>query len=280
MTDTAAEKRAANRALWRARGTAWIDAVAKGASAADETNQAMIAAAAMATGQTVLDVGAGTGEPAISIALHVGETGRVVACDIAAEMLAGTRRRAAALALGNVSCTVADMECLPFGDAGFDALTCRFGLMFTTDRDGAAAEARRVLKPGARAVYTVWGPVEDNTVYLVSEPLVKAYFGLPDPDTPSRRHSLGAPGTVAGILEHAGFTQVEERAIAEVARLPVGQRFWHSRLQRNFADRYAALSEADVAALDEKIAAAFEPYRDGDKYVIRSHARFCVATAP
>ncbi len=193
-------------------------------------------------------------------------------------MLAVARRRAAELGLGSIHCAVADMESLPFGDASFDAVTCRFGLMFTTDRDAAVDEASRVLRPGARAVYVVWGPVEDNTANLVSEPVVRRHFGIPDPDAPSKRHSLGAPGTMTGILEGAGFRQVEERPLRDEHKNPVSRHFWRSRLKRSFAPQYAAMNEAEIAALDEKIAAAFEPHRDGNFYLIRSLAWLTVAT--
>ena len=273
-----AEQRAANRARWQRRAASWDRNAPDGASVADDLNQAMIEAAGIAPGHTVLDTAAGTGEPAISIALRVGDRGRVVATDLTPKMLGAARRRGLVVGLAHIRFTVADMESLPFGEAGFDAVTCRCGLMHVPDPDAAAAEAQRVLKPGARAVYLVWGPTEDNTAFFVTEPVLREHFTNGGP--PSPRHSLGAPGTVSAILTGAGFAHVEEREISETRRVPVGEMNWLARIVRNNAERLSAMSTDERASLDEAIRIAAEPYRDGDVYVIRSHARLCIGTKP
>lgn len=278
MSETLAGERATNRARWQERAEAWLRTAPQGRSSGDELNQTMIAAAGIAPGHRVLDTASGAGEPAISIALRLAGDGNLTACDFAGGMLAGAKRRAAALALANIRFSVADMESLPFADRAFDALTCRFALMHVTDHDAAAAEARRVLKPGARAVYVVWGPVEDNILFFITEPLIRAHLGEADPHAPGKRHSLGAPGAAAAVLERAGFHHVDEREISETRRMPVGERFWHARFERNFARQFAAMSASRRAALDDDIADAFEPYRDGDVFLIRTHARICVGT--
>ena len=273
-----AEQRAANYALWRGRGEAWDRNAPETTSTSDALNQAMIEAAGIVAGDTVIDTAAGAGEPSISIARAIGGTGALFATDLAAEMLAGTRRRGAALGLGQIRFAAADMETLPFPDRCFDALTCRFGLMHVPGRDAAAAEARRVLKPGARAVYLVWGPAEDNTVYFVTEPIVREHFA--DRGAPGKRHSLGTPGMVTAILEQAGFDDIRETGIGAAQRVPAGERFWLARLERNNAGRLAAMCEAARAAMDEAMLEAFEPYRDGDSYLLRSHARLATGTVP
>jgi SAM-dependent methyltransferase len=271
-----AEQRAVNRARWQRRAASWDRNAPKGASVSDDLNQAMIDAAGIAPGATVLDTAAGTGEPSISIALGIGHGGTVFATDLTARMLGAARRRAAALGLAQIRFAVADMESLPLGDGSFDAVTCRCGLMHVPDPDAAAAEAERVLKPGARAVYLVWGPAEDNTAFYVTEPVVREHFA--DGGPPSPRHSLGAPGTVGAILEGAGFAQVEEREISETRRVKVDEMKWLARLARNNAERLDAMSNDERAALDKAIRIAAEPYRDGDVYVIRTHARLCIGT--
>jgi ubiquinone/menaquinone biosynthesis C-methylase UbiE len=51
---------------------------------------------------------------------------------------------------------------LPFEDGAFDAVVCQFGTMFFPDKAKAFAEARRVLKPGAVFVFSVWDRIEEN----------------------------------------------------------------------------------------------------------------------
>ena len=270
------ERRAANRARWRRRAAAWDRTAPDGASVANDLNQAMIEAARITASDTVIDTAAGAGEPSISIARAISGTGALFATDLTAEMLAGTRRRGAALGLRQIRLAAADMETLPFPDRCFDALTCRFGLMHVIDRDSAAREAKRVLKPGAKAVYLVWGPAEDNIAYFVTEPIVREHFA--DRGPPSPRHSLGIPGMVTAILEQAGFDDIRETEISAAQKMPAGERFWLARLERNNAGRLAAMSEAARAAMDEAMLEAFEPYRDGDVYLMRTHARLYTGT--
>jgi SAM-dependent methyltransferase len=51
---------------------------------------------------------------------------------------------------------VADAQRLPFLDGGFDLVACQFGVMFFPDRPAAFAQARRVLTPGGRLLFTTW----------------------------------------------------------------------------------------------------------------------------
>ncbi len=51
---------------------------------------------------------------------------------------------------------------LPFEDATFDVICCQFGVMFFPDRVAGYAEARRVLRPGGRFVFSVWDRIEEN----------------------------------------------------------------------------------------------------------------------
>lgn len=272
-----AAQRAVNRALWRERGEIWSLAAPEGRSTDDRLNQELIAAAGLAPGQTVLDIAGGSGDPTISIASHIGERGRVIACDLAAEMLAGARRRAARLGLANITCAVADMESLAFADGSFDAVTCRFGLMFPPGRESAVAEALRVVKPGGRVAYLVWGPEQDNTVHRTLRPATLAYFGHP-PGPPARRHILGAPGALSALLAAAGLTDVEERELTDERIAAPDERFWARILERNFAPKLAEMTGAECDALDAAIRAAFEKDRVDGGYCIRTHVRIGVGT--
>ncbi len=272
-----AAQRAVNRALWRERGEIWSRSAPEGLSTDDRLNQELIAAAGLAPGHTVLDIAGGSGEPTISIGLHVGESGRVFACDVAAEMQAGAGRRAAKLGLANIAFAVADMQTLPFADSSFDAVTCRFGLMFPPRRNSAVAEALRVVKLGGRAAYLVWGPEQDNTVHRTLRPATLAYFGHP-PGPPARRHILGAPGAISALLTAAGFTDVEERELKDERIAPPDERFWARIMERNFAQKLAEMTKAERDALDAAIRAAFEHDRVDGGYCIRTHVRIGVGT--
>ncbi len=278
MNDSALDHaRAANLARWRRRSESWAARAPAGRSTDDDLNQALIAAAGVAPGQSVLDIAAGTGEPSISVALRIGARGTLVSTDVSAAMLGAARRRAVALGLANIFFTFADMESLPFAEAGFDAVTCRFGVMFPPDRAAVAAEALRVLKPGARAAYMVWGPEADNTVHRILGAAVRAHFGEP-PGPPAQRHVLGAPGALEALLEGAGFGSVAEQEIRHTRIMPEGEIFWRPRLERNYGDRLADMTAAKRAALDDAVWTAFEPARVDGGWCVDTHIRIGIGT--
>jgi demethylmenaquinone methyltransferase/2-methoxy-6-polyprenyl-1,4-benzoquinol methylase len=104
-------------------------------------------------GETVLDLCSGTCDLALLLGERVGPTGRVIACDLNAEMLAVGRAKVEKRGRADrITCVLGNAEALQFPDASFDALTVAFGLRNVTDIPKALAEMARVLKPGARAV--------------------------------------------------------------------------------------------------------------------------------
>jgi ubiquinone/menaquinone biosynthesis C-methylase UbiE len=109
----------------------------------------MIHALAPRDGSEHLDIASGTGEPGLSVAALI-PRGRVVLTDLSGGMLAAASATAAARGLANVETRQASADDLPFGDASFDTISCRFGLMFVPDLAPAVAEMRRVLRPGGR----------------------------------------------------------------------------------------------------------------------------------
>jgi SAM-dependent methyltransferase len=279
MSSARSEGKLNERTAWHARGAGWDRAAAPGRSVADDNNQLLIEAAAIGPGQAVVDLASGAGEPAISIALAVGPQGRVVATDFAASMLAGARRRAARLALAHLSFAVVDMVALPYEAGIFDALTCRFGIMFPSDSVAVLGEARRVLRPGARAAYLVHGPHAENEAFAAMWAAVAAFRGKPDRSAETPRYRFAQPGALAAAMSAAGFADVEERELRRRTTRPARADVWLPDLQRAHADLLDELDEAGRAALERALAAAFERYREGDTYRLMSHVRLGVGTA-
>jgi demethylmenaquinone methyltransferase/2-methoxy-6-polyprenyl-1,4-benzoquinol methylase len=113
---------------------------------------AMVDWLAPRTGQSLIDVGGGTGDIAARILSRIGAgAGAVTVCDINHEMIRVGRDRAIdAGRLEGLGWVCGDAERLPFPDMSFDAYTIAFCLRNVTRIDAALAEARRVLKPGGR----------------------------------------------------------------------------------------------------------------------------------
>jgi SAM-dependent methyltransferase len=180
---------------------------AKSAAMGRDVTEAFVDYAQPRAGMKVLDLASGTGEPAISLASRVEPGGQVTALDLSTELLEIAAERARDRKLTNFVIKQADAHELPFPDDSFDLVTSRFGVMFFETK--ALQEARRVLKPDARACFIAWGPFE-QPFWLSMMGVAHKYAGgertAPGQD-PCR---YGRPGSLSAALREAGFEQIEE----------------------------------------------------------------------
>src|SRR5262249_28672085 len=82
----------------------------------------LVQRAGLKAGDRVLDVGCGTGEPALAAAAIVAPGGRVLAIDVTPEMLAVAGQRAAAVGVENIEFQQAAIEEFQPPDPHFDAV--------------------------------------------------------------------------------------------------------------------------------------------------------------
>jgi SAM-dependent methyltransferase len=106
-------------------------------------------------GETVLDVGTGTGVVAITAA-RAGAS--VTGLDLTPALLDVARENARVARLATTQWFEGDAESLPFPDGQFDVVVSQFGHMFAPRPDVAVAEMRRVLKSGGRIAFATWPP--------------------------------------------------------------------------------------------------------------------------
>lgn len=111
----------------------------------------ILARAELVSGESVLDVGCGTGTLAIVAKGQVGPPGSVCAVDASPEMIARARKKARKARV-DVTFENAVAEALPFPDARFDVVLCTVMLhhLPRKARQRGLQEIRRVLKSGGR----------------------------------------------------------------------------------------------------------------------------------
>ena len=179
---------------------------AKSAALGNAVTEALVEYSRPLPDMRVLDLASGTGEPGISLAQRVPQ-GSVMAVDQSSELLDIAAKRARDKNLLNFTTQQADACHLPFADQSFDLATCRFGVMFFSDAERALAELRRVLKPGARACFAAWGPIE-QPYWQTTMKIVHRHAGgamlEPGGSDPFR---FSAAGSLSEVLTELGISR-------------------------------------------------------------------------
>ena len=161
-------------------------------------------------GESVLDVGCGTGTLAIRAKQVVGRSGTVCGVDASVEMLARARAKAARTGV-EVRFEIAAAQSLPLPDSSFDLGigTMMLHHLGRAARRDFAAELRRVVRPGGRVFLVDFGKAETRRRGLAG------HF---------HRHGHVELTEIVGLLEGAGLKSVESG--------PVGVRNLHFALAR------------------------------------------------
>ena len=138
---------------------------------------ALVEAAGIASGSSVLDVATGSGNVAMVAA---GKGARITGCDITPAMVELARSRAEREGL-DATFEEGDAEELPFPDESFDVVLSVFGAMFAPQPDVATKEMFRVLRPDGVLGMANW--MRDGTIGRQTD-LLQSYSptGVPDPD--------------------------------------------------------------------------------------------------
>ena len=119
----------------------------------------VLARANVASNQSVLDLGTGTGSVAIQAARAVGPGGDVTGIDISDEMLKLADMRL--LDETNLMFRHGSAEDIPAVDGSFHVVLASLCMIYVIDRAAAAREIARVLRPGGRFVASVWAGPDD-----------------------------------------------------------------------------------------------------------------------
>jgi SAM-dependent methyltransferase len=169
----------------------------------------LMAVAAIAPGERVLDIGCGNGLTSRDAARAAGPGGSVLGVDLSGPMLARGEQLAKDEGLGNVHFEQADAQVHPFEAGAFDVVMSRFGVMFFADPVGAFTNIASAVRSGGRLAMLVWQSVTNNEWITAMRDALAVGRDLPLPPP-------GAPGPFAladtdyarRTLTEAGFTDV------------------------------------------------------------------------
>ena len=205
-------------------------------------------------GQRVLDIATGIGEPAATVAQRVWPQGSVVATDQSTGMLAIAQQRMAGLGLRNVELVEEDAEALDLPEEEFDAIVCRWGLMFLPNLNEALVGVHRSLKAGGKFAASVWSTPDKVPFVSLPMGIVQKMLEPPPPPPPPNAPNLfklGASGVVESAFEQAGFKNVQSEV------LTVEMSYDSPEQYRDFMRDIAAPIRALVSSRSPEVQEAF-----------------------
>jgi SAM-dependent methyltransferase len=232
----------------------------------------MVDLARIAPGSNLLDVACGRGAVLLAAAPTAGS---LTGVDVSPGMieLAETDLRAAGV--DGFQLRVMDAERLEFPDAGFDALTAAFLLFFLPRPDRAAAEFRRVLRPGGRIAVSTWA--EDDERWAWADDLFAA-AGT------SQRCALQQPfdraEDVIELFDEAGFVELRAHHETTTIHFATEHEWWNWHWSFSVRGTLEQLGEPAVRALREASFRELVALETAEGYPMRLDAWVVTGAAP
>ena len=174
---------------------------------------------AACTPSAVLETAAGSGVVTRLLAPKLGPAARYVVTDLNQPMLDYAAARQGPD--NRIEWRQADALDLPFEDASFDVVCCQFGAMFFPNRVSGYAQARRVLRPGGRFVFSVWDRIEENAFADDLTTAMAALFPNDPPRFLARTpHGYHDTALIHADLSRAGFSDIKIATHAKLSHAP------------------------------------------------------------
>lgn len=228
------------------------------------------------SGETVLELGAGPGETGFLAAERVGPGGRLISTDLGPGMVETARRGAEAGGLTNVECKVMDAQDIDLADASVDGVICRFAIMLMPRPQNAISESLRVLRPGRRLAYAVWGPPRRNPWLTALGAALgqTGHLAVGDAFGPGGVCSLAQPDRNRELLVAAGFSDILVEEIPGVMRFEDVDDYWdlQSQVAGAMALLAGSLPAAEVARVRDHLEVILDPYETLGGYDLPSLA--------
>jgi ubiquinone/menaquinone biosynthesis C-methylase UbiE len=194
-------------------------------------------------GESVLDVAAGTGIPALAMAPHL-PRGVITAVDFSEGMLEQAAATCHANGLSNILFQQMDMTAMTFPDFTFDAANCSFGVFFVEDMAGTLRHIAAKVKPGGKVVTTHFRAGSFGALAELFLNRVDAY-GLPAP--PPGWLRVATEEQNIELFEAAGLAQPQVASHDVGYLLDDAEQWWEVVWNAGFRSLIASLDEERLA---------------------------------
>lgn len=220
-------------------------------------------------GDSVLDVGCGTGSLAATIAA-IGSAGQVVGIDPSAGFIAFAR---AQNCLAHLRFDLGDACAMAYADDSFDRCLTLLAVNHIPDAPKAVREMARVAKPGALLAAAMWDSTGGNEfndiMWTVAETLDK------NVERPSeKKGAYGSPAALTGLLQQAGMQEIEVAPLTIDCQLESFAALWgkYEEGQGPGGNYVRALPEERRNALRDKLLAIVLHGQSDGPFVLRAKA--------
>ncbi len=190
---------------WKKNREVFVDAL-------DEVTEEVFDRFPPPAGGRCIDIGCGFGDTTRRLAELVGPEGFALGTDSSPRFVEEARREAAEAGVDNVGFEAADAQAAAWDD-DYDYAFSRMGTQFFASPVVAMRAIRAALKPGGGLRKICWRRKAESPFWAETEQVVQRFLSRPEEyeaDTCGPGpFSLGNPETLGGILEAAGFAEVE-----------------------------------------------------------------------
>jgi SAM-dependent methyltransferase len=275
---TAPEVNVDQREYWNAEEARhWVDEQASYDRMLAPFAVRLLESAAIAAGESVVDIGCGTGITTCDAA-RAASPGSALGLDISRAMVEGGRARAVREEIDNVTFEVGDAQTRRFEPGSADLVMSRFGVMFFDDPVSAFANLRTALRERGRLAFVCWQEMLRNEWVAVPAVAALQHVPMPEPGPPDAPgpFSLADPDRVHAVLAEAGYHEITLDPVDDPILLGGGGSLEHTlAFLRNTGMGRVMLADASpdaVADALEAIAAALAPFETPDGFRLGSAA--------